>query len=95
MDRKQELRATLPALREILLREWDPIGVRDEPAARGEYDQDALALFGMIANGATDAELEAYLATTEQEIGLREPVQSHATIVRSLRSLGIRAQRSP
>lgn len=90
MDRKAELRTVLPVIRRILLADWDPIGVANEPAARSEYDRDALALYGMLATGASDAELESYLAETEAEIGLGGGSrQSHREIVQSLRALGV------
>lgn len=90
MDRKAELRAVLPAIRRLLMSDWDPIGVANEPAARGEYDQDALALYGMLANGASDTEIEAYLAKTELEIGLGGGSQRpHREIVQSLRKFGV------
>lgn len=91
MGHNAELRRLLPAIRRILMLEWDPIGVANEPAARSEYDQDALALYGMLANGASDAELSEYLAKTEAEIGLGGGSQrSHHEIVQLLRRLEIR-----
>jgi|SRR5208282_453882 len=36
------------AIHHILLREWDPIGVADEPAAQGEYDGYIHKLHGML-----------------------------------------------
>ncbi|MGO9112129.1 MAG: hypothetical protein ACLP9L_23125 [Thermoguttaceae bacterium] len=36
------------AIHNILLREWDPIGVADEPAAAGEYDGYIHKLHGML-----------------------------------------------
>jgi len=95
MDRKVELRIVLPAIRRLLLTEWDPIGVANEPAARGEYDQDALALYGMLVNGASDPELEAYLAKTEAELGLGGGARrSHREIVHALRQLTIARSKS-
>jgi hypothetical protein len=39
------------AVREILLREWDPIGVRDRAEARNEYDGYVHRLSLMVARG--------------------------------------------
>ena len=39
------------AVREILLREWDPIGVRDRAEARDEYDSYVHRMCLMIARG--------------------------------------------
>jgi hypothetical protein len=35
---KYQSRENRAAVREILMREWDPIGVKDVPRAEGEYD---------------------------------------------------------
>jgi hypothetical protein len=37
------------AVREILLRQWDPIGVSDVPEAQDEYDGYVYKIYGMIA----------------------------------------------
>jgi hypothetical protein len=36
------------AIRGLLLREWDPIGIADEPAARDEYDGYVHEIHGML-----------------------------------------------
>lgn len=96
VDRATELRRVLPAIRAILLRDWDPIGVQNEPAAVNEYDQEALALYGMLASGATDTDMEAYLVAANDEIGLgggsNRPLHE---IIASLRQLGIRPHDEP
>ena len=45
LDRAQHYQA---AIRLILLREWDPIGVSDEPAAQDEYDSYIHEIHGML-----------------------------------------------
>lgn len=35
-------------IRAVLLRDWDPIGVGDVPAAADEYDTQVIAIAGMI-----------------------------------------------
>jgi hypothetical protein len=37
------------AIREILFREWDPLGVSDDPDAQGEYDGYVWVIYGMLA----------------------------------------------
>jgi len=36
------------AIREVLMREWDPIGVAHEPQAQDEYDAYINQLYGML-----------------------------------------------
>ena len=46
---------------EILLKDWDPIGVRDLDEAKLEYDSYALTITGKLLNGTTDSELTDFL----------------------------------
>lgn len=66
---RNALRDWLVRLREILNHEWDPIGV--DPGGDGtpedEYDTYRDVIAGMIASGAVDAELMAYLRFSERE----------------------------
>jgi len=39
-------------IREVLLRQWDPIHVGDEPQAHDEYDGYIGAVYRLLANGA-------------------------------------------
>jgi uncharacterized protein (DUF111 family) len=61
-------------LRELLMKEWDPIGVRGIPAAHDEYDRYVEEIYVMLVDGdATIAEMERYLEEVELEyMGLRD-----------------------
>ena len=39
--------------RQVLLADWDPIGIRDVPQARDEYDGYAATIVRMLAGGAS------------------------------------------
>ncbi|HTZ80046.1 MAG TPA: hypothetical protein VMC10_19200 [Stellaceae bacterium] len=55
-------RRNLALVREVLMREWDPIGIAGEPAAMDEYDTYALKAALMVVEGNASAEaLAAYL----------------------------------
>ena len=55
-------------VRQILLRDWDPIGVRDEPAASDEYDRYADRAYGMLMDERATAEtIAAYLEAIAAE----------------------------
>ena len=49
----------------MLLNEWDPIGVRDEPMAQGEYDSYVPQIYGFLKRGADRFEIAAYLTELE------------------------------
>jgi hypothetical protein len=47
-ERLDRARQYHQAIRQILLREWDPIGVADEPSAQDEYDSYIHEIHGML-----------------------------------------------
>jgi hypothetical protein len=96
MDRRADYRSRLPAIRRVLLEEWDPIGVRDEPDAQEAYDGYTLALYGLLARGATDDDLAQYLAEVAMVwlgLGASTGDSLHA-VIGALRRLGVR-EREP
>jgi len=61
--------ATFATIQRILTHEWDPLGISGGPS-QGEYDWDASTLCQMMEDGVPPAELEAYLARREAEMGV-------------------------
>jgi len=55
------------AIRAVLLREWDPIGVRDVPEAQDEYDGYVGGVYRLLASGAAAPELAEHLARIERD----------------------------
>lgn len=50
---------------------WDPIGVKNNPNAKAEYDQYALRIVGMLYNGTTQDKLVEYLESiVTEDLGL-------------------------
>ena len=63
LARQQRLR-----VRDLLMREWDPIGVRGIPEASDEYDSYVGKAYAMLMDEqATAATIEAYLLTIATE----------------------------
>lgn len=52
----------LPVVRELLYREWDPIGVNQHPQCRDEYDGYAPELVRLLLSGADEHKLASRLA---------------------------------
>ena|ERR1041384_5700832 len=52
---------------DILRRDWDPVGIKDEPAAADEYDAYVGGVYRLIATGATPLALAEHLAKIEEE----------------------------
>ena len=58
----------------VLLHDWDPIGVREEPWAQDEYDQHVAPIVAMLLAGASPAELSEHLRDIQVRLMcLREP----------------------
>ena len=93
---RQELKAWLARLREVLNREWDPIGVLPyDGGPEDEYDRYRDKLASMISAHATDEELKAYLElAASEEMGLGPPTDaklrgdSLRRVVAEIRTLG-------
>jgi hypothetical protein len=49
-DRAREIQEQI---RQILLHDWDPVGVRDQPSAQREYDSYVGGLYRLLAEGAS------------------------------------------
>jgi hypothetical protein len=55
---------------------WDPIGVNDEPAARGEYKSYALTVEKMVVEKKPAKEIADYLQLMEKEHMGFDPTQA-------------------
>ena len=58
-------------IRNVLLREWDPIGVIDIPEAQDEYDSYIGGVYGLLASRASAAQVAEHLRKIEfEQMGL-------------------------
>jgi hypothetical protein len=55
-------------IRAILLADWDPSNAARFDAARGEYDPFIAPIVGLLAQGADEAAIVAYLHDVEQTV---------------------------
>lgn len=58
---KHDSRRIRGEIRRVLIRVWDPIGVRDEPNAQDEYDSYIGDVFALLTGGASDDRMCEYL----------------------------------
>lgn len=56
----------LSAVREILFREWDPIGVNDNERCRDEYDSYAPTICWLLRQGIDEQRLAAHLSRLQR-----------------------------
>jgi hypothetical protein len=67
------------AIRDVLLTDWDPIGVPGIPD--DEYDNYIPAIYGMLAQGKSEQEIADYLSQIEIDWMGFTPVRSHLEAV--------------
>ncbi len=89
---KYQSRENRARVREVLMQEWDPIGVRDVPQAQDEYDDYVGEVYVMLMDQrATEQEITAYLydiATNYMELSPRpELVERSARVAKLLVAL--------
>jgi hypothetical protein len=66
-SREERAREIQRAIGELLLRNWDPVGVKDQPRAQDEYDAYVGGVYRLIATGATARQIAEHLARLEAE----------------------------
>ncbi|MEO8224487.1 MAG: hypothetical protein ABI661_06755 [Gammaproteobacteria bacterium] len=84
-------------IRQVLLHDWDPIGVPPAPQAQDEYDSYVGAVYRLLAAGASEREMAAHLREIEVEwMGLSrcEPTIL-LPVVRKLMALNVGLDRGP
>ena len=57
-DRAREIHGSI---RQVLLHDWDPIGIRDGPGAGDEYDSYIGGVYRLLASGVSEDELVEHL----------------------------------
>jgi hypothetical protein len=59
-------------IKKILMENWDPIGVKDEPEAQSEYDSYAMQVLGLLYQKVSEDDLAEYLnSIVENHMGLK------------------------
>lgn len=81
-NEQQRARAIQESIREILWRDWDPIGVNDVPEASDEYDSYVGGVYRLLASRCSAEELIDHLFVIEtQTMGLLVPGRDHLSPV--------------
>jgi hypothetical protein len=62
---KERGRRIRTEIRDVLMREWDPIGVKDEPMAADEYDMYLGDIYSLLADGAPETFIASHLRNIE------------------------------
>ena len=64
-DKERRSKKIMEDIRQILLHQWDPIGIKDEPNAQDEYDSYVGGVYRLLASHASAEEIAKHLAVIE------------------------------
>jgi hypothetical protein len=89
-DDRSGQRSPMEVIRDVLLREWDPIGISDVIEAQDEYDNYVGPVYSILERGGTEESLFEYLWWVETQhmglIGQREQTEHIAARLIALRN---------
>jgi hypothetical protein len=88
---KKRLREIQDRIHAILLHDWDPIEVANEPLAQSEYDSYVGGVYRLLASGTSEQEIVAHLRKIETEgLGLsRADWSTLIPVARKLKALNV------
>ncbi|HEV2799812.1 MAG TPA: hypothetical protein VGW12_04910 [Pyrinomonadaceae bacterium] len=66
-ERNRRAKEIKESIGQILLRDWDPIGVSDVPEAQDEYDAYVGGVYRLLASGASEDEIIEHLYRIESD----------------------------
>jgi hypothetical protein len=66
-SREERAREVQRWISDLLQRHWDPIGVGNNPAVKGEYDAYVAGVYRLIVEGASARQLAEHLGRVETE----------------------------
>jgi hypothetical protein len=64
---RKKVREVQESIRDVLLHDWDPIEVANEPLAQSEYDSYVGGVYRLLASGASEEEIADHLWRIETE----------------------------
>jgi hypothetical protein len=86
----QRQREIADAIRQVLMRHWDPIGVADFPEARDEYDSYIGGVYHLLASGADEMRIASHLAAIQTKtMGLPKDAVFLMDVARKLREIDV------
>jgi len=85
-DASAQYRRGARLIHEVLIREWDPIGVGKMPQTQDEYDSYIPVIYRLLAEGADDNSIARHLESIETDaMGLRSQGEKNMLIAKRLR----------
>jgi len=90
-DRNQRAREIQESIGQVLMQDWDPIGLSDVPEAQGEYDAYVGGVYRLLVSGASEDEIIEHLYKIESDtIGMpATECEGLRGVARKLRGLNV------
>lgn len=90
---QHEHSGALRTIGDLLLTQWDPLGLQDQPGPHVEYSTHAKAVYGLLARGASSTQVARYLHSVESGEMHRPDLASAdlSTLMRALRAVDLDA----
>ena len=87
----RQARGIQEQIRQILLNDWDPIGIREVPEAQDEYDSYVGGVYRLLADGASAVEVAKHLARIEgEQMGLPSSADVRLSVATKLCGLKVK-----
>ncbi|CAB1212354.1 hypothetical protein [Acinetobacter bouvetii] len=74
----------LHAIYKILLKEWDPLGIRYNPSMADEYEEYLPKIFSMICSHSSESEIFEYLWRIENKVMEQKGNRQHTSRIASM-----------
>jgi hypothetical protein len=71
-------------VREVLLRDWDPLSIGDNPNLADEYDSFIPGVLKIVKSSRNAGAVSNHLEDVERELGLNSPNEGRDTAARNL-----------
>ena len=90
-SKEQRAREIQETIRDVLVHDWDPVGVGGVPEARDEYDSYVGDVYRLLVSGAGPSQVAEHLARIEQEwLGLPTAPEALIPVAQKLCALDVR-----
>ena len=90
-SRTQRAAEVQDAIRQVLFRDWDPIGVNENSKLSDEYDSFIAGVYRILMASRSEDDLIAYLFKAEEALGMRaQSPEQLRPVARSLLALNVR-----
>ena len=90
-SKEQRAREIQETIRDVLVHDWDPVGVGGVPKAQDEYDSYVGGVYRLLESGAGPSQVAEHLARIEQEwLGLPTLPEALIPVAQKLCALDVR-----